>query len=238
MKPATKEERKVWLLAAVGAGAAVLFTLALFRVPKPGPLPVPVAPEATVGVSLNGRQDDMNLLDPSPLFLPTKWNARPNAVPVNVLRELGGAFRDYPANLGLAKDAAGLVFPPVDSVPAKPVDALAIGTPEAPFLGLGRLDTPMTVPPARDAFVQIVAVADGREVFHQELHGAKPPGDVDLYWLEFLAVVEPAGLVGPPSLTTSSGVEQVDGFFQNYLAKTLRVGARLPPGFYRIKVGP
>jgi hypothetical protein len=56
--------------------------------------------------------------------------------------------------------------------------------------------------------------------------------------MEFVAAVDPAGLVGPLVPTVRSGVEEVDNFFQNYLARTLRVGERLAPGFYRICVGP
>jgi hypothetical protein len=56
--------------------------------------------------------------------------------------------------------------------------------------------------------------------------------------MEFLAAVDPAGLAAPLTLTTRSGVEDVDTYFQNFLAHTLRVGERLAPGFYRISVGP
>jgi hypothetical protein len=235
MAHSTKESWRVWLLAVAGAGGFMLVILALIRVPRPAPATTPPPPVATVGVTLKGQQSDMNLLDPTPLFLPTEWNARPKAVPVNTLRE---PFTDFSASYTFAEDAARVAFPAAVAIPGKPADALAIGPPEAPFLGMGRLDRSVTAPPARDALVEIVALGDGREVFRQALQGVHPPGDVDLYWLEFLAVVAPTGLVGSPALTTSSGVEQIDSFYQNYLVKVLRAGERLTPGFYRIKVGP
>jgi hypothetical protein len=235
MAHSTKESWRVWLLAVAGAGGFMVVILALIRVPRPAPATTPPPPLATVGVTLKGQQSDMNLLDPTPLFLPTEWNARPKAVPVNTLRE---PFTDFSASYTFAEDAARVAFPAAVAIPGKPADALAIGPPEAPFLGIGRLDRSVTAPPARDALVEIVALGDGREVFRQALQGVHPPGDVDLYWLEFLAVVAPTGLVGSPALTTSSGVEQIDSFYQNYLVKVLRAGERLTPGFYRIKVGP
>jgi hypothetical protein len=235
MTRSTKDSWRIWLLAVAGAAVAMLAILALIHVPRPAPVPTPLAPVATVGVTLKGQQSDMNLLDPTPLFLPTEWNARPKTMSVNALSE---PFTDFSASYTFAEDAAKVTFPAAMTIPTKPADSLVIGPPEAPFLGMGRLDRDVAAPPARDALVEIVALGDGRQVFRQALEGVHPPGEVDLYWLEFLVVVAPTGLVGSPALTTSSGVEQIDSFYQNYLEKVLRAGERLSPGFYRIKVGP
>ena len=35
-----------------------------------------------------------------------------------------------------------------------------------------------------------------------------------------------------------SDVDAVDAYFERYLTDTFRVGDRLAPGFYRIRVGP
>jgi len=239
MAAPNKVSWRIWILAGVGAGVVMLAILALIRVPPPASnvprTPVPVTtPAATLGLTLNSGKSDMSLLDPTPLFLPTEWNARPNAMAINALRE---PFTDFSANYTFTDEAARVAFPEA-ATPAKPVDALGIGPPEAPFLGIGRVDQNITPPPPRDALVEVVSLGDGREVLRQALQGVHPPGEVDLYWLEFLAVVAPTGLVGSPALTTSSGVEQVDSFYQNYLVKVLHVGERLAPGFYRIKVGP
>jgi hypothetical protein len=45
-------------------------------------------------------------------------------------------------------------------------------------------------------------------------------------------------LIAPLTLTTRSGVEEIDNFYRNYLVRTYRVGERLAPGFYRITVAP
>jgi hypothetical protein len=71
----------------------------------------------------------------------------------------------------------------------------------------------------------------------QAITGA-PPGKGGWAPVEFVARVDAAGLVGPLVVTERSGLEEVDVFFANYLARTLRVGERLAPGFYRICVGP
>jgi hypothetical protein len=240
MAAPNKDSWRIWLLAGAGAGGVMLAALALVRVPRPASVskaaaPAGTVPAASLGLTLNSGKSDMSLFDPTPLFLPTEWNARPNAMAINALRE---PFTDFSANYTFTDEAARVAFPEAVATPAKPVDALGIGPPEAPFLGLGRVDQNIAAPPPRDALVEIVSLGDGREVLRQALQGVHPPGEVDLYWLEFLAVVAPTGLVGSPALTTSSGVEQVDSFYQNYLVKVLHVGERLAPGFYRIKVGP
>jgi hypothetical protein len=78
---------------------------------------------------------------------------------------------------------------------------------------------------------------NGQRLLAQPLADANPPGAA---WqpLEFLVAVDAMGLVGPPILTESSRVAAVDGYFQNYLVKTLHAGQRLAPGFYRVCIGP
>ena len=56
--------------------------------------------------------------------------------------------------------------------------------------------------------------------------------------MEFLAVVSSGGVIGELVLTSGSGWEDVDTFFQSYLVKTFCLGERLNPGRYRILVGP
>ena len=76
--------------------------------------------------------------------------------------------------------------------------------------------------------------------FRRDLDGTVllPAGQPDWQPAEFLIAVTPAGLLGRPVETVSSDVEDVDVFFRDYLARTLRLGERLPPGFYRVVVGP
>jgi hypothetical protein len=114
-------------------------------------------------------------------------------------------------------------------------------------LGLGRGETLVVPLPPRGAFVEIVATRTGRRALSAQAMtqveklaaDARPPGDRPWQPFEFLAAVDPAGLVGPLVIVEPrSGVEEVDRYFQDYLVQTVRVGERLKPGFYRISVGP
>ena len=236
--------RRDWGWAAGGAVVIVAAGLLLFRAPQ-GPALKP--PPRGVRVSLTSNpslRDEAEIFDPTPLFLPTKLNAAPKPIE---LREPGSTFRDFGPVFGFAEvelkfDSLSLpkpVGPPPDPR-AEPGAVLALPAPGALALGFGRSDTPVAALPARGARVEIVSTGTGRRVSVPALPESDLPPNVGRPWqpMEFIAAVDAAGLVGPLVPTARSGIEEVDVFFQNYLARTLRVGERLAPGFYRIRVGP
>jgi hypothetical protein len=175
------------------------------------------------------------LFDLTPLFLPTEYNSsRKDYVP----REPGSAFQGFAFKKTFADSGLRLRLGPPVTVPDNPAEALVGDPPGAPFLGFGRTDYAVSPLPGRGAYVEIVDAGSGRKVFGQPLADAKPPAGVPWKPLEFIAAVDAAGLVGPLVPTADSGVVDVDEYFRRFLADTLRVGQRLPPGFYRISVGP
>ncbi len=234
----TRQHR--WVYATVGAVVVLVLISLLFRAPTApvAKLPSPVTaanPGAVRLVSL--KKNEAALTDPTPLFLPTEWNAGQNALPANTQREPGGTFQGYPAKLAFAENELKLNFPAAVAVPARPADALASDGSMRSISELGRADQPPPQLVFRNAFVEILQAGDGQRVMAQAIWDGAPPGKA---WqpLEFLVAVDAAGLVGPPVLTESSRVGAVDGFFQNYLVKTLHAGQRLAPGFYRVCIGP
>lgn len=183
--------------------------------------------------------------DLTPLFLPTSRNASLRRLPQ---REPGRTFWDNEAlKLGLAETGwnYGKDLRPVATInhrpvsEAGPIDALIAITPAPALAGFGRSELAVAELRPRGAFVEVVAAGTGRRVIGIALPvEARPPTDKVWRPLEFMAAVEPAGLVAPLALTARSGVEEVDVYFQKYLARTFRVGERLLPGFYRITVAP
>ena len=232
--------RSRWLVAAAGAVVVLAGVTLLFRSPADlhvGPGTPPAQPIAAVKL-VNLRKNEAALTDPTPLFLPTEWNAGQNALPANARREPGSAFQGYPAKLQFAETELSLNFTEQVAVPARTVEALGTGNLSQMFLGLDTSNSKLAQLVGRKAFVEILAAENGQRVLVQALADANPPGGSGWQPMEFLVAVDAMGLVGPPILTESSRVGSVDGYFKNYLAKTLRVGERLPPGFYRICVGP
>jgi hypothetical protein len=178
--------------------------------------------------------EDVALFDPATLFLPTRWNS---SYVAKTVREPGAAFAAYPPK-PVFTESAPLLALPEPPVPASPAAALADDPPGVPLLGFGRTETAIPALAARGAFVEVVAAAGGRPVLAEALTAAAPPSDAPWQPMEFMAAVDAAGLVGPLVATLSSGAAPVDAYFRRYLADTVRIGARLAPGFYRISVGP
>jgi len=247
--------RQRWAWAAGGAVGVVLLVVLLFSLTKP-PAPAPgvarVRPAIGFAKSETGSalKDEQTLLDPTPLFLPTEWNAAHKDI---AWPEPGGQFQSYRIRSKLTFDEANLsldFLPAPVATPAKPSSVLVADAPGALLLGFGREERPVPVLPARGATVKVVLARTGEPALSPEAQAqvaaraaeASPPEPASgRQWqpVEFLAAVDAAGLVGPPVITEPrSGIEEVDNYFQNFLVQTLRLGERLRPGFYRISVGP
>jgi hypothetical protein len=235
VKDAGSRTARAWTAATIAGVVGIVAVAFLIRIPAPpipaeGPTPPsvrlldPVVIQATM------------LRDPTPLFLPTEFN---NSRKDYVLWEPGGTFAGFRAPWTFDEAGLELHLPPPTAVPASPAETLAGGPPGAPFLGFGRINTVVEPISPRTAYVEIMDAGTGRKVFAEPLVDAHPPvSSVPWQPMEFMAAVDPAGLVGPLVPTTRSGVDEVDSYFRLYLADTLRVGQRLSPGFYRISVGP
>ncbi|HXB02921.1 MAG TPA: hypothetical protein VNV15_08910 [Opitutaceae bacterium] len=238
-------ERRIWLIAGAGALSAMVLVLWLFsRSPAPPEAAGLSRPVPAVGLTrLDSGTTDVEvreqaeLFDPTPLFLPTRWNVQPQGLPVGAARESGTAFAAFDPKLLFDKDTLALSFPAVVATPTRPVDALSVGTTPRPLLGLGRVDLATEPLAARGGFAEVSAAGTGEPVLAQALPGAAPPAG-DWAPLEFLVGINAMGLVGPPQLMHSSGNEAVDGYFRAFLAGNFRLGARLRPGFFHVRIGP
>ena len=248
--PVTLEKRR-WSVAAGGAVGVILLLLWLLRLPLVVP-PRPVAAGAKVSVALGTADaskgamgEQAALQDTMPLFLPTEHNATVREVP---RREPGKTFFDNDT-LKLNFGDAGLnlieSMPPTATLNGKapaeaaPQDALEPGVGGQMLTGFGRANDQVSPLPPRGGFIEVIAASTGLKVLAETLSpGDAPQTDKEWQPLEFLAAVDAAGLVGPLMLTEGSRVEEVDAYFRKFLALTYRIGARLPPGFYRVIVGP
>jgi hypothetical protein len=226
-----------WTISGVTAVMAVGLVVALFRVPEtvrassPRSKMSPVLMRTDAGIDV--AFDEQKILsDPTPLYLPTKWNAarKPIARP-----DPGATFENFQSGDGGVSLAERLKI----SFPnALEVAGESLGeSPGSMLAGIGRSDLVLPALPERPAFVEIVAEGTGRTVLRQTLADARPPAGA---WqlMEFSGRVDATGLSGPLTITRRSGVESVDEYFQRYLVQTWRVGQQLAPGYYRIAVGP
>ncbi|MEO6569646.1 MAG: hypothetical protein ABIO94_12845 [Opitutaceae bacterium] len=230
-----------WALSAVIAVTGVGLVAALFRIPETMAFSPPRATSARVLLradeGFDAAFDEQKILaDPTPLFLPTKWNAARKEVR---RPEPGAMFESFPPSDIASALEQGLKakFPNPVNVPATTVEALA-DSPGSLFAGIARGEGKAPTLDPRAAFVKIVAAGTGQAVLQQTLLEARPPGDGPWQPMEFLGRVDAVGFVGTLTVTRQSGVEGVDDYFRRYLVQTLRIGQRLAPGVYRISVGP
>jgi hypothetical protein len=242
-------EKTRWTVAVVAGAAVMASLLLLFRLPQP-PIALPVAgikaePKPPVQIASAGAADavlveETVLRDLRPLFLPTKFNA---SLP-EPRREPGRTFLDDEhLKLGIADQdvTTGREFATASTggTAADPVTAVAHELPGAGLIGLGRDDRAVKPLVSRVGFVEVFDSGTGHQVFGELLPAAADTSS-DKPWepMELLATVDAAGLTTPLIVTSSSGVEEVDAHLRKFLARTFRIGERLPPGIYRIVVGP
>ncbi len=222
--------------AAAGAGVAA-FAAVLFRLPAAAPLPPAETPAPRLALAETRNpvvRDETALFDPTPLFLPTKWNGTGKEAP----RLEPGTLPPFPPRYAFSGDRLLPPFPPAAG-PATPGQALEASPAASRFPGFGRTAGQPPALSPRPAFAEVFEAGSGRRVLEGGL-GTEPLPVVSGWWKPpvFLAAVGASGLISPLVLVAGSGSEEIDSYFRRSLETGFRVGDRLRPGFYRIAVGP
>lgn len=242
---------------AASAGIVIVLFLLVRLPPDSPPLPAtavrrpalgPVQVVRPVTTSDAVLKEEMELRDLRPLFLPTPYNA---ALPEPRL-EASRSFLEDETSVTAAGDAERNIaehLPPVVTLNGKALVGRAEDRAKVSDLltdeglgaavGFGRTKRELAPLPARGGFVEVVRIATGDRVLGESLPAAaRPPGDKPWEPIEFLADVDAAGLTAPLVVSSSSRIDEIDVHYRNYLARTYRIGERLPPGFYRVSVTP
>jgi hypothetical protein len=233
----------VWLAAGLALAVRVAFIFWGHADPAVPAPPAQSRPRVTV-VTESGTaggplvKEQMELFDQQPLSMPTIWNAGAQGLPADLRRQPGEVFGMYEPRLTFAAERLEPVFGPSGGAPTDGRGGLRmIGAMAGGWAGLGRHDRTVPQLPVRDAAVEVRRFSGGLEqvVLREPLQGL-PDAVREHDWppVEFSVAVMPAGLVGVPTLTVGSGVEEVDAFFGGYLARDFRLGERVGPGFYRV----
>lgn len=248
--PTTRRRAGWWVAGLTVVFAVAAFALLLRPLGKTGggtrsiATPQPATPRVNVA-RLDERAGDRLLreqaliFDPMPLFLPTEWNASQQSLPTKVQRQPEQVFDDFLPKLIYKEAELSLPIGPTQVLPKNPLDLLREASRD-PFVGFDRQDVPIRPLPARLGIVEVRRVGDGYLELQRTLD--RPvvlPAD-RMAWqpAEFLVTVTTTGLLGRPVTTVSSDIEEVDNFLCDYLAEVLHLGERLPPGMYRVAVGP
>lgn len=251
MSAAKGQGNTLWI--AIGAAILVagLILFAIFHIRLPGgskskskPTPTATTKQPVVGIIRiagdHGLVQQVELSDPKPLFLPTEINSSAPALPASFRREPGRALKTIPPKLTYAPYEMKIVLPEPIPTPTDAVQAARIGDTPNPFFAFGRISFPYTPLSPRLAMLEVLQARTGRKILSAPLNAMpteKFPA-VDWQPFEMVVAVETAGLVGEPTVTSGSGFEEVDRYFRDLLLQHFRLGARLPPGFYTLHIGP
>jgi len=241
-----RNDRFPWL--AVGLVITALFggSVMLIRAPGEGAISASaVATQTHVGLTKidptstdDVTREEAIFRDPTPLFLPTPWNAGFDVAPPQSLASgPDSRFEDYKPKMTNSETDVRLAFPPSVEVPLSPAGGLRIGERVNPYGAIGRREVPLETFSARVGFIEVVGVRDGRRVIAESIPTMEAAPTVDWQPMEFLVAVDSTGLVGSV-VVVGSGDETWDNTVRRFLAKQFRLGERLGSGFYRVSVGP
>ncbi len=235
-----------WTLAVLGSLLLVVGLVSLLQLPEMTPMvPASEKPPVVEFVRLEAAASDRTvqnealLRNPEPLFLPTAVNAgQVGALSDDERNEPVAAFQNFPSELVYTERDPVVNFPPVTQVPTSPIDALQLEGYRDAFDGLGRRDLAIRPLPVRLGHMQVMRASDGAVQLEMDLPEVEGVPGGDWAPLELLAAVDPAGLVGQPVVTKSSGLGQLDEWMVTHLARNIKLGHRLDPGIYHISIGP
>lgn len=229
-------------VAVAATGVLVTTAVSLFWMKAPdgeGVMGRPrVAPRLLVSGS--GEQHlhraEAELLDPSPLFFPTVWNYGQEPAGTGRRREPDEGFQDYLPRYRFSDQRLANYGREAMVAPERLADLLDQGV-TATFTGFGEVRSEVEPLADRGGFIEVKSLGDGRLVLKSELRELTVPSG-DYAPVEFLVTVGPAGLVGGPLVSLSSGSDAVDSQVRNYVLGNYRLGERLGPGKYVVTVGP
>lgn len=236
-----KLKRRVWI-GLFTAIAAVIATVAWNRMRPVAPIhlisqnqPFVQLAGASTTTSDQLLREKAELMDPTPLFFPTEWNYGQHSLRENSLIQPEQVFGRIEPIYLVGEQTIKSYGIEEALVPEKLSDVLEQGN-EAPFAGIGQIDRTQSTLSIRSGYLQVNEYGSRDTVFKQSLSGLIPPR-LDFAPVEFLVIVSSAGLITDPIVTSGSGWDDVDNFLRDYLVTAYRLGARLPPGRFRVLVG-
>lgn len=224
-------------LALAAAGGLLWWLLPVAPLPLPGRTPTP--PFISIqkpGGAADMTMDQALLFDSAPLFLPTRWSTTLSG------SRVGRPGGDDPFALFASEISAtpASLRPPAipvgDAVPALLPDRGGMDE----FSAMGRDDPSAKVGalPPRGAAWEVRRADNGNLVLSGRVKSAIPEAG-DLLWqpAEFWLMVNQAGPVGAPLVASGTGSDSLDAALRSLIQSSEPVNL-LPPGYYRIVVGP
>ncbi len=238
-----------WWMAVLGVALLGAIVISVSHVQLPS-VPTQVAKRKATQITVTKLREtpanaaineQASLLDPTPLFLPTPYNTSLPEVKLASRRDLGSELKSFPPRLTNPDTALPLSSDWPIALPAATADVLNLGVEPNPYQGLAQTPALSQPLPARAALIEFVDLYDGRPIFAQEELSWEKLGELspaELKPLELLIKIQETGIVGTPIVVLSSGSAKVDQIFRKYVSQIARLGHRISPGIYKLRIGP
>lgn len=247
MDGARRSERRYWrspiavwaILLGVLAHLAGFFAFSI-DLPRPKPAEAPPAAIYYSGDSapLDAlMQEQSDLLDFEPLFLPTSRNASIN-LGWSGLVDRTEPFAPLPPKLLISSDDFPVEVTNTPEPLSRPLEMLERDI-AGSFGAFGQMTGPQAAMPERAGMLEVYREGGVQPVVQQELK----PGIIDEAvdnlsgLLEWRIAVGEVGIVGQPLLIRGSGLEAVDAAAMQHLLQAAPQWG-LPSGYYRVVMGP
>lgn len=223
----------------------VVGVLGLVQMPKVGPRVTEIEPRtARIGIAQLSEEDDsglagsqLQLQDPTPLFLPTEFNSGKVRPPRSEEQSLGTSFSSIPAKMLFGETDIQLALPEVVSIPERALDLVIGGEHQVKFTELARENSRETRLSARQGYLRVLSFSSGAELWSQEILGGAWAFELEAPW-EFVVAVNQAGSMSFPAVVNAGEGALIDIAQITEVLREKRLGARLDPGIYRILLGP
>lgn len=228
------------------ASVVIILGLGLIRTPEAPIGTVEAVHGSTGGVllaDLNTEEKDVALMgelelkDPTPLFLPTRWNSGQVDRTMTAERSAGASFGQIAPKWVFPDDENRLNLPDGVSVPDSAIATLDRMETRLQGSELTRRDDLNRPLPARAGFMEVVAVPSGKTVYRTALE-ADSIEDAVPAPIETMLAINSGGFWVRPIVAqvVEGGAVEFDRV--NLVLREARLETFLEPGFYRILLGP
>ncbi len=180
---------------------------------------------------------ELALKDPTPLFLPTRWNSGQVDRAMTAERSSGASFGQIDAKWVFPDGENRLNLPDGVAVPNSAVSALESMGARLRGGELARRDDVDRSLPARAGLMEVVAIGTGETVFRKPLPLGEAGGAISAP-IEAMLAINAGGFWVRPTVAqvVEGGAVEFDRV--NLMLREARLETFLEPGFYRILLGP
>lgn len=180
---------------------------------------------------------ELTLKDPTPLFLPTRWNSGQVDRAMTTERSSGASFGQIEAKWILPDGENRLILPDGVSVPQTAISTINQVENRLSSGEFSRRDASGRTLTERAGFLEVLAVETGKTVYQRVLESDTIGQAIEVP-VEIILAVNSSGFWLRPTVAQVAEEGAVEFDRVNFLLREARLETILEPGFYRILLGP